>query len=278
MESNWDLKIGYCTSVIRSGEWSGNDLASTFNNRGIGYAKLGEYERAVKDYDQAIEINPDSESYFYNRAIAYNQLGQNERAIADYDEALRLMPGSFAILYNRAELHQILGNDQQAIDDFGAFLALGLDNSDGFVGDALYNRAKLHQRVGNNVQAVRDYSAFLAFKKFHAGAYGGRAWNLYLLGRNEQALEDVKQSLDLDKDDLNVLDTGAHVLVAMGQLQDGLGTFGEIMERGGAAWVRHYQKALATHGYYSGEIDGERGGKTDAAMVACVSARCRLIQ
>jgi regulator of sirC expression with transglutaminase-like and TPR domain len=29
-----------------------------FNNRGLAYAKLKQFEKAIQDYDQAIELNP----------------------------------------------------------------------------------------------------------------------------------------------------------------------------------------------------------------------------
>ena len=52
------------------------------------YHYLGQYERAIEDYDQALEINPQLAEAYNNRGLAY--LGQYERAIEDYDQALEI--------------------------------------------------------------------------------------------------------------------------------------------------------------------------------------------
>ncbi len=63
-----------------------------FNNRGIAYYKLGQYEMAIQDYDDAILIDPQNAGTYYNRGFTYYDLGQYERAIQDYDEVIRLNP------------------------------------------------------------------------------------------------------------------------------------------------------------------------------------------
>ena len=42
--------------------------------------------------------------------------------------------------------------------------------------------------------------------------------------------------------------------------------------------MRDYQEALAKHGNYQGAIDGANGPQTRAALVACLDARCRLLE
>ena len=41
--------------------------------------------------------------------------------------------------------------------------------------------------------------------------------------------------------------------------------------------MKHYQEALAGHGYYSDPIDGVYGATTRAALTACIQAGCRLV-
>ena len=50
---DWDLRIGGCTAMIRSGQWQGKELAWAYIHRGNAYANLSEYRRAIEDYDQA---------------------------------------------------------------------------------------------------------------------------------------------------------------------------------------------------------------------------------
>jgi tetratricopeptide (TPR) repeat protein len=51
---------------------------------------LGSYERAVADYNRAIEINPSAGFYFTARADAHDMLGNKFQAELDRAEANRL--------------------------------------------------------------------------------------------------------------------------------------------------------------------------------------------
>ena len=64
--------------------------ADTFLNRGILYAKLGQYDRAIADYDEAIQLSPNLAVTFTRRGFALRFIGQYDRAIADYRKALTL--------------------------------------------------------------------------------------------------------------------------------------------------------------------------------------------
>jgi tetratricopeptide (TPR) repeat protein len=52
-------------------------VSYAFNNRGLAYAKLKQFEKAIQDYDQAIELNPKDFNAFNNRGTAYAKLKQD---------------------------------------------------------------------------------------------------------------------------------------------------------------------------------------------------------
>jgi eukaryotic-like serine/threonine-protein kinase len=66
--------------------------AVDYTNRGSTFGNLGQHERAISDFDEAIHRNPTLAPAYTNRGNSYAALGQHERAIADYDEAIRLNP------------------------------------------------------------------------------------------------------------------------------------------------------------------------------------------
>lgn len=53
---------------------------------------MGNFEEALIDYDRVIEIEPTLANAYVNRGIAYSQLGQYEKAITDYEKGLELDP------------------------------------------------------------------------------------------------------------------------------------------------------------------------------------------
>ena len=50
------------------------------------------HDRAIKDYDETIRLDPQDARAYYSRGNAYGKLGQTERANQDFDEAIRLNP------------------------------------------------------------------------------------------------------------------------------------------------------------------------------------------
>src|SRR5215203_3325464 len=67
-------------------------LIEGFMKRVELYEKKGDFENAVKDYSEAIRLNPESERHYYNRAEAYRKLGKNDLADADMKKIDELLP------------------------------------------------------------------------------------------------------------------------------------------------------------------------------------------
>jgi tetratricopeptide (TPR) repeat protein len=87
-----DQTISGCTSLIQSGKESKKNLVSDLNNRGIAYRDKGQYDRAIRDYDEAIRLDPQNAEFINNRQSAYASKGQLGLAIQDDDEAIKRDP------------------------------------------------------------------------------------------------------------------------------------------------------------------------------------------
>jgi hypothetical protein len=89
-----------------------------YNNRGVVYYVLGNYDQAIEDYNRAIEIKPGYAVAYNNRGNAYGSLGNYRQAIEDYNRAIEFKPG-YAVAYNnRGVAYNNLGQYQQALEDF----------------------------------------------------------------------------------------------------------------------------------------------------------------
>jgi tetratricopeptide (TPR) repeat protein len=64
--------------------------AAVFNNRGLAYFALNQYERAIADYDQAIALDPTDAFAFYLRAGTYEKVGDPSAARRDFRRAMAL--------------------------------------------------------------------------------------------------------------------------------------------------------------------------------------------
>ena len=71
----WDEQIVGCSNAIKSGRYTGKDLAAAFNDRGAAYRVTGDFDHAIQDYNQAIKLNPNDATAFYYRGIANGMRG-----------------------------------------------------------------------------------------------------------------------------------------------------------------------------------------------------------
>ena len=66
------------------------DSAMAYFNRGLVYANKEDFDRAISDWDKAIQLDPNFSAVYYNRGIAYANRGETQNAIADFKKILEL--------------------------------------------------------------------------------------------------------------------------------------------------------------------------------------------
>ena len=92
--------------------------ADAYFSRGLAYTELGQYKRAIEDYNDAIRLNPGDALAHDSRGFAYAGLGQYERAIEDYNGAIRINPRYARAHARRGLAWLYLRRDAEAESDF----------------------------------------------------------------------------------------------------------------------------------------------------------------
>lgn len=175
-------------------------LADAYQGRGFCYDALGDYEQALRDYDDAIRLLPSAPAYS-DRGVTYTNLGKYERAIQDFDEAIRLKPSNALYYTNRAVAYADLGQFARAIEDNDE--ALKLDRSFPL---AYFNRAADHRELGRYERAIGDYSELIRLQPdFGAGkAYVQRGITYLLAERDSEANADFDRARQLGYTDAEI--------------------------------------------------------------------------
>jgi tetratricopeptide (TPR) repeat protein len=88
-----DPAISACSRAIASKKYRGNVLSILYTNRGAEFGAKGELDRAMKDHDQAIKLDPKNALAFNNRGVAKLKKGDKEGGEADLAKAKQLQPG-----------------------------------------------------------------------------------------------------------------------------------------------------------------------------------------
>jgi len=101
------------------------DYINAYFNRGYAYAELGYDNQAIKDYDKVIEINPSDAGAFNNRGTSYERLREYQRALEDYDRAIQRAPDDGMYYENRGRVYLTLGDNELGCIDVQKACALG---------------------------------------------------------------------------------------------------------------------------------------------------------
>jgi len=104
------------------------DNADAYFNRGDAYDEIGEYEKAIADYSKAIELKPGDALAYFNRGNAYGEIREYGKAIADYSRVIELNPGDADTYYNRGLACQEKGELAKAASDLEKCIELSADS------------------------------------------------------------------------------------------------------------------------------------------------------
>jgi tetratricopeptide (TPR) repeat protein len=122
--SEIDSAIERDTSLIQAGEAS----AVVFRDRGDMWCLKRDLQRAIADYDAALELDSEYAPAWHNRGRAKKELGEFENAIADYTQAIRCQPDYRIAFANRGVLLMRVGRLKEASVDLSK--AVQLDPND----------------------------------------------------------------------------------------------------------------------------------------------------
>jgi tetratricopeptide (TPR) repeat protein len=94
------------------------DRAGTLVNRGIMFMRAGREDLATRDYDEAINLDPQQAEAFLNKAVSMVNSGRGSTALDLADRALQLRTHKPALAYYvRGLAHEEQGNVQAAYAD-----------------------------------------------------------------------------------------------------------------------------------------------------------------
>jgi len=105
MAADADRSIAGCTAVLRRSKETRSNRAKALYNRGIALRDKGDLDRALVDFNEAIQLNPKDANAFNNRGITHRDKGDLDRALSDFNEAIRLSPKHANAIYNRGNTY-----------------------------------------------------------------------------------------------------------------------------------------------------------------------------
>ena len=199
----------------------GSEGFVAYYNQANAYYKVGDYDSAIENYNQAIKINPKDALAFLNRGNALYEAAQHSgdpdrlyrEAIKDFNRSLQLKPNQGdaflsrgIVRYEVAQYSKSPERDyQQAINDFNQALRLSPQVAKAYVKRGIVHY-KLAQYKGDLNQgykaAIGDFNKALSLNPQEAEAYLKRGIVRYELAQyigrpDREAVEDLQTAAKL---------------------------------------------------------------------------------
>jgi tetratricopeptide (TPR) repeat protein len=169
-------------------------FATAYFSRGSVYLAEHEYDRAIADYDQGISVDANFAAVGYlNRGGVYNAKHEYDRAITEFDRAIKVAP-KFAVAYfDRGMAYGYKGEHDRAIDDYEQAIRLDPNLAVAYFcrGEAYYDKREYDRAIADFDQAIRLNPKFAYWYNTRGLAYDGK-------GEYSRAITEYDEALRLD--------------------------------------------------------------------------------
>ncbi|HMR89816.1 MAG TPA: tetratricopeptide repeat protein [Saprospiraceae bacterium] len=124
-------------------------------NRGATYARLGDVEKAIENFNQGLKLKPDHAVGYLNRSIMYNATGKIDLAHEDITSYLKLNPYNPDLWYEKGRALRLLERPKEAIQAYDEAIKLKSNNK----GLYHYERSRTYAGLNMMNEAKADLQA-----------------------------------------------------------------------------------------------------------------------
>lgn len=201
-------------------------VPAAWNNLGIAYAELEQFDKSRKAYQRAIDLQPEFADAYSNMAKLFNQQGRHEDAINFYRQALDIEP-------DHAPYHYDLGVSQiyarQFVEAAATYERLTkLDTDDPRVWN---NYGGVLHELGRNEEARRAYKKAVQINPRHSQALANLGRMALQSREFEKALDYLQRALAIDPNDVSAVENLGNVYLARQAYDPGLKSIAQVRER-----------------------------------------------
>jgi tetratricopeptide (TPR) repeat protein len=141
-------------------------------------------KEAMKETEAAISRYPDEPDFYYMKGVIYNYRAKYERALGNFDRAIELKssPNLYKFYLGRGVSHLNLMEYDLAISDFSSTIEMN-----DTVAGAYHGRAMVNYELHDYSAAVSDFLKTLDFSKGNSALYFNLGMSYYRLDEKSNA-------------------------------------------------------------------------------------------
>lgn len=159
----WKNSVTVTTNAVEANQGAFLYKDYVYASRGVAMDKMQDYVSAIKDYDKALEFNPNYDKVYFNRAFDKEKIKDYSGALVDYSKAVEVNPSYAKAYFSRGTLKINTNDLVGAVQDFD--FALKYDSG---LTEAYNNRGAAKYMNNQKEEACKDW--FIAASKGYKNA------------------------------------------------------------------------------------------------------------
>ncbi|MDD5435651.1 MAG: tetratricopeptide repeat protein [Nitrospira sp.] len=165
------------------------------DNMGLAYMGMGDYNHAIQEFENTLNLNPQYYLAYYNAGVAYQLQKRFDLARSSYEKCLEIKPDFFRVYYNLGIVYKKTGEIDKAISVYEK--AVLIDPRHPFV----YNNLGivLTER-GDFEKAESVFKRAIEIKPGYAKAYYNLGTLYYKMKRYQLAADAFKSAVNSEPD------------------------------------------------------------------------------
>jgi len=242
-------------------------------NRGFAYLSKGDYSRALADFNQAIQLQPNFTDAYFNRSVVYLLQQDYDLALTDLNRVIQFRP-DFALAYakrgsvyffkddydhalkdiNRAiqlqadselfysmrgEVYAKQNDFDHAIADFNQVIKLQPKLADGY-----RSRGRSYEEKKDYDHAIADYTQAIKLEPNNADPYNSRGWTYAQKGDCDRAIVDLNQAIKLQPDEASYYDSRGFAYAGKREYSLALSDYNQALKLKPDADYAYYHRGL----------------------------------
>jgi tetratricopeptide (TPR) repeat protein len=238
--------------------------------------KIGDWEKAMFHYTNAVFIDPDYADAFMKRAMLFGKMGRTNESLEDYNRAISLNPHSAFLYDQRAKLKIIALDFPGAEADMSK--AQSVAPSDPHVRESVMDNYLMMENYQSALQQADSILTFLG--QYDHYIHLKRALVLVFSGDPASALTEIDKAIYEDPGSAVAKDLRGVILLKINRPEEAIKAFTSAIHQSPTFELAYYNRALA-HRILANETAAEADFTralelaTDKAHVAFARAQSR---